>query len=750
MSIKRVLINSSYYTIGSVLTRSIGFFMLPVYTHFLSTHEYGQVNYLNSFIQVMIFIASFSLFVSVPRFYVKYRNDDFVLKRLIGTIYISMFIFGGIFFVVMMLLRNTISPYLFPDIEFYPLVVIAIVTVVFMTIHSMHQQVLIVMARGMQTLRVNAAVFLSQAIINVFLIVVLRLGALGILLSQLSVFVVYAIYAYFDLKLKNVIVLCWDKKLLIEALKYSVPLMPHHLSTRLASVISKLFITTSYTIALVGVYGVALQFASIVEVIQVSVNKALKPHIFKILDSKKDVHDEVYDLTILVTISFSFMYILIGGYSSILIDTFLPSDYHIASHVIPIVLIGYALKAVYYFYLNVILYYLKTSKKVFLATVSGSIVNILLMAFLIPAYGIYGAAWAFSISKLVTLLLVLLVARNFLYKGIVLSDLMKIMTLGLLVMYISFKLPFVLKTMFVLFYFMMVLSKKRALIRRIFLQPSKINIPFKEGTYKLEKVSSSAYRIVTHDKAFFLKLYDYIGMSRFLDNFRRNKSLAFLNEIHYNLHLENQSFYYPKLLKTDQKNYMVFEEVFMTYDYDREELLNVLIHMQHSNIPQGFKGSKKVLWRMKQDFSIHILRWSRSLNDFTLTMKCIKAGISSIFLKKSKKSYLTHFDLMDCNNVFKYKGKIGLCDFEYMRMENKWYLVDVVDICFNRETFVFDYELFELYVEKSDILERESREVINRQVKYLLIRRLLGIAINVQENNEKLMKCKEYIRKLLE
>lgn len=375
--------------------------------------------------------------------------------------------------------------------------------------------------------------------------------------------------------------------------------------------------------------------------------------------------------------------------------------------------------------------------------------NILLMAFLIPTYGIYGAAWAFSISKLVTLLLVLLVARNFLYEGIVLSDLMKIMVMGLFIMYVSFKLPFVLKTIVVLFYFMMVLSRKRTLVRRIFLQPSKINIPFTEGTYKLEKVSSSAYRVVTHDSVFFLKLYDYIGMSRFLDNFRRNKSLAFFNEIHFNLHLDKQSFYYPKLLKTDHKNYMVFEEVSMTYDYDRDDLMTILIQMQQSNIPQGFKGTKKVLWKMKQDFSIHILLWSRHLNDFTLMMKCIKVGILSMFLRKSKKSYLAHFDLMDLNNVFIYKGGIGLCDFEYMRMEKKWYLVDIVDICFNRETFVFDDDFFELYIEKSKILESESRKTINRQVKYILIRRLLGIAINAQENRDKLMKCKECIRKLL-
>ena len=84
--IGRVLENSFLYTFSSLLTKAIGFLLLPIYTLFLTPEDYGITNLVNSFTSVATYIVAFSLYVAVIRFYVDYKDEQDKLKRFYGTI----------------------------------------------------------------------------------------------------------------------------------------------------------------------------------------------------------------------------------------------------------------------------------------------------------------------------------------------------------------------------------------------------------------------------------------------------------------------------------------------------------------------------------------------------------------------------------------------------------------------------------------------------------------------------------------
>ena len=176
-----VLVNSFLYTFSSLLVKAMTFFLLPVYTKFLSPNDYGTVNLINSFIHVATFIVSFSLYNAIIRFYADYKNDKEKLKIFFGTIIIFIF-FSGIVFSLLGIIFKEILLLVFKDIPFYPVVLIAILTLLFSSLHTAHQNMLQGMQQGKKLTIVNLIVFANQVCLNLVFIWFFKLEATGVLL----------------------------------------------------------------------------------------------------------------------------------------------------------------------------------------------------------------------------------------------------------------------------------------------------------------------------------------------------------------------------------------------------------------------------------------------------------------------------------------------------------------------------------------------------------------------------------------
>ena len=57
---EKVISNSIFYSIGTILGKIVNIAMLPVYTYFLTDSEYGMVNTLTGFSTVLCIITMLS------------------------------------------------------------------------------------------------------------------------------------------------------------------------------------------------------------------------------------------------------------------------------------------------------------------------------------------------------------------------------------------------------------------------------------------------------------------------------------------------------------------------------------------------------------------------------------------------------------------------------------------------------------------------------------------------------------------
>jgi len=411
---KKVLENSVFYIFSAMLIQAVGFLLLPIYTRFMTPDDFGIISLINGFVAVFTFIVSFSLYSAAVRFHADYKDDHIKLKKLYSTLVTFIILSNALFFLVSLLFRNQIAKWIFDGIVFFPLVFMALLSLVFVSLHALHQSILQGRQQGKKLVIINLTVFGLTVILKIIFVVVFRYGAIGFLVAQLIINGLYFFYMIYDLKKQDLFSFGLDKKILKKTLIYSIPLMPHNLSTRLVGLISKVLINQSGTLALVGLYSISMQFASLIDMIQTSVNHAFQPWFFITMNNKDENSKiEIVKLSDFLLIIYSIIYMGVGLFSQELIMIITSERYYMSWTIIPVLVIGFSIKSIYYFYVNIVLYYKEATKKLFIATLTGSFADILIAYLLIPLLGSLGAALAFILAKFIVVAIVVNICRRF-------------------------------------------------------------------------------------------------------------------------------------------------------------------------------------------------------------------------------------------------------------------------------------------------------------------------------------------------
>ena len=411
---KKVIMNAVIYSCSGLLLKCASFFLLPLYTVYLTTEDYGITSIANTFRSTMSFIVAFSLFSAVSRFYVELKDNAEKLKRFYGTICTFVFLSGLVFGGLLTVFRRLLSKYVFSGLDFYPVILICLISLIFNCEHTIYDQILKSQQKALKSSVLNIVFFVVTLILNIIFIVVFRMGAVGSLLATMISAVIYTVWFLIEMISQKTICLCLDWEVLKEALKYSIPIIPHNLSTRIALLLSKVLIGGTASLSSLGVYTVATQFGDVADTIQGYVSKAYGPWLFENLhDRQGEYKNRIRRTTNLMSAVVSTFMLGIALFAQDYIILCTESSYVDAWRYVPLIVMCYATKTAYYFYVQILFYYKTASKKLFIATVSGSLINVLLSFFMIPKWGVYGSIVADWTAIVITTTIVILISRKF-------------------------------------------------------------------------------------------------------------------------------------------------------------------------------------------------------------------------------------------------------------------------------------------------------------------------------------------------
>lgn len=253
---KELVKNTIIILIGKICTQAITFVLLPIYTNYLSTEEYGTVDLVITYISLLAPLISLQLEYAAFRFLIDVRNNENEKKKIItnvmGALSILTFLCIFIFAIVYSIFKFNNCIYLF---------LILIIT--------MFANMLLQIARGEgKNTDYTIASFIagaSNAILSIIFVVFLKTGITGIFLSMIIsnlscfiyLFIKTKLYIYLDFKLK-------DKKVISRLLKYSIPMIPNSICWWVISISDRTIISIFLGLSANGIYSVAAKFSGLI------------------------------------------------------------------------------------------------------------------------------------------------------------------------------------------------------------------------------------------------------------------------------------------------------------------------------------------------------------------------------------------------------------------------------------------------------------------------------------------------------
>lgn len=252
---KNLAKNTIIITIGKVCTQLITFFLLPLYTGILSTEEYGIVDLLNTLVSLLLPIVTFQVEQAVFRELIEVRGKKDKESRIISSAVITV-IFQCIVYLIIFVL---ISPFINNHYKFF------LATNVVANIFS---SLLLQIARGFgDNKKYTFASFvsaLSTIIFNVLFLVVIKLGANGMLLGTMLGQIVATIYLFISLRLYKYLKVKDYKKEVIKSLwKYSLPLIPNAISWWVFNASDRVIASAFLGVDQNGILAASLKFSTV-------------------------------------------------------------------------------------------------------------------------------------------------------------------------------------------------------------------------------------------------------------------------------------------------------------------------------------------------------------------------------------------------------------------------------------------------------------------------------------------------------
>ena len=246
--------NTIVIAVGKICTQFVSFFLLPFYTGFLSTEEFGIVDLLNTLVSLLLPVVTFQVEQAVFRELIEIRGKEKEQREIISSAFFSVCLQCLVYFLVF----AVVSPFIQNKYKIFLAVNVGA---------SIFSSLFLQVARGIGNNSGYAAgSFLSAAstiVFNVLFLGVLRLGVNGMMIGTLLGQVTCIAYLFFSLHLfRYICVKSFAFGVVKKLWKYSLPLIPNSISWWVFNASDRLVVSFALGLSQNGILSAASKFSS--------------------------------------------------------------------------------------------------------------------------------------------------------------------------------------------------------------------------------------------------------------------------------------------------------------------------------------------------------------------------------------------------------------------------------------------------------------------------------------------------------
>lgn len=392
------------------MTRGVALLLLPLYTRYLTTDDYGILAIVAMVSSILSFAMPLGMTGVVYRFHHQFDTSS-ARNRFYGAVWSFVLVFSGIITVLLVLLGRPFFEFAFAQTPFSPYVQIAILIAFLNSAFIiMPAQLLRINEQALHYVAYRFLQFFGTVGFTVLFVVVLENGVKGAVYAQLLGVGITAIVAFVFMIRATVWNFQWRQ--LKPALAYSLPLMPHFLSHWVLRASDRAILEQNVPLSDVGVYSLGYQAGSVIQMVVSAANAAFMP-IYSRASKDENALNQIPRLGTYYVLVIAVISVLFVSVADILILLATPSTYHESISIIPWVVMAYFAMSFYYLGVNLLGPLHGESKSIPIMTVLASIVNIAINVWFIPRFGIIAAAISTTISYMFLAVLVNVVAAQY-------------------------------------------------------------------------------------------------------------------------------------------------------------------------------------------------------------------------------------------------------------------------------------------------------------------------------------------------
>lgn len=400
--------DSMVYTIGEVLTKAVAFFLLPIYTRYLTQDEFGIYNLVITIWPILLILygKGFSSFLIRGYHEIQIEQER---RRFTGTILLFSLLVGVLFAVILHLFGNYIFSPLFKGVGYKPFLQFAVAIAFFKLLSTNVLALYRAERKPFRVVGLSSVYFVLYGLAAVVLVVILHLGLLGALWGQLGSLliagVLYLIFVSRDISFK------WNSNYLKGAILFVLPLIPHELGGWAVNLSDRILIERFLSLEQLAIYSLAYQLALGLNMLITAINQAWIPFFYEIADQPQSVKELKKSTTFyfIVVIGIG---LLLAMFSKEIILLMGEQKYIGAAAIFPLVIVAFIINVFYYIYAGAIFYANKT-QYIPIITLCSGLVNIGLNFLLIPRYGYIAAAYTTIIAYGIMVLLSFFFSRKY-------------------------------------------------------------------------------------------------------------------------------------------------------------------------------------------------------------------------------------------------------------------------------------------------------------------------------------------------
>lgn len=401
-NIKSFFKGSSILLISNICLKAISFFLLPLYTKYLTPEMLGVSDTITTLTGFLLPLLTLGLDSAFSAFYFD-DKDEKGSKKVFSTITFTLFLLG---FVPLLgtIFSEQISIILFNDNSYQLIISIALASVSFNLWYLPYSlEIRLENKMGIFGL-INISSSLLMIVLNIVFVSILQIGEMALILSTFFVHLIqmgmYCLGAYKIPRSRY-----FDRRLLLRMFRFALPMVPMVVMNWVLTLSDRYILIKFWGDTEVGLYGIATRFVSVVNVFISAVMTAYTTFAFANTenDDAKEQYHFLFNLISLILLAGAFTVSLFDKEIVALMTTDIRYEKaYLAVRDLMFAQVLYGMSTI----IGYGIFFRKKSQYALVATSVAAILNLVLNICLIPMFSICAAAFTTLIGYIVQLVII--------------------------------------------------------------------------------------------------------------------------------------------------------------------------------------------------------------------------------------------------------------------------------------------------------------------------------------------------------